>query len=109
MSRVYLVQWRPLDFSSAEQYGELVRIFDERDQMYDMDAATRRLLQRMPNFTDDDYIVAVGHPAAIAVVTSAAAQMNGGRFKLLVWHPDTRVYYTTQVDLGRVPDREVQV
>lgn len=108
MSTVYVVQERPkLDMSSARSYGDLVFVFPERDQLYDPDAAQKRILRHMGNFTERDYILAVGHPTAIAAVTAAAARMNGGRFKMLVWHPDDRVYYSVQWDLGRVPNREV--
>lgn len=108
--RVYVVQDRPqLDMSSAEMYGELVRIFPERDQMYDADAAIKRILRVMNNFTDQDYLLAVGHPVAISLVSAVAARMNGGRYKMLIWHPDNRVYYSVQMDTSISPAREVQV
>ena len=107
-SKVYVVQERPkLDISSAEQYGVLIPIFPERDQLYDPDAATKRIVRVMGNFTEQDYILAVGHPTAIAAVTAVAARMNGGRFKMLVWHPDDRVYYAVQWDVSRAPQREI--
>jgi hypothetical protein len=109
-SRVYVVQERPqLDIRSAESYGEIHTIFYERDQLYDPDAAVKRILYRMPNFTDSDYILAIGHPVGISLVAAAAARLNGGRFKMLIWHPDNAVYYSVQMDLHAVPDREVQV
>lgn len=108
--RVYVVQERPgLEISKAERYGILIPVFPEHDQMYDPDAARKRIMRLMGNFTERDYILAVGHPTAIAAVTAAAARMNGGRFKMLVWHPDDRLYYSVQWDLGAVPNREVTV
>lgn len=110
MSKVFVVQERPkLDISSAAHYGTLVTIFPERDQLYDPDAAVKRILRVMGNFTEEDYILAIGHPTAISAVTATAARMNGGRFKMLVWHPDDRVYYSVQWDLSRAPQREMTV
>lgn len=108
MSKVFVVQDRPrLDIGSAESYGEVVTIFPERDQLYDPDAAVKRIVRVMGNFTEQDYILAIGHPTAIAAVTAVAARMNGGRFKMLVWHPDDRVYYSVQWDISRAPNREM--
>lgn len=107
-SKVFVVQDRPqLDMSTAERYGLLIKVFPEKDQLYDPHAAAQRILKWMPNYTERDYILAVGHPVAIAAVTAAAARMNGGRFKLLVWHPDDREYYAVQWDLNDVPNREM--
>lgn len=107
-SKVFVVQDRPqLDMSSAERYGDMIKIFPAQDQLYDPDAAVKKIMKWMPNFTERDYILAVGHPVAISAVTAAAARLNGGRFKMLVWHPDNREYYSVQWDLGAVPQREV--
>jgi hypothetical protein len=58
--RVFVVQDRPsLEVSKAERYGTLVTIFPERDQMYDPDASAKRILRKMGNFTDKDYILAM--------------------------------------------------
>jgi ABC-type sugar transport system substrate-binding protein len=54
----------------------------------------------MTSFTDMDYIVCIGDPAAIGIVCALAAQMNGGRFTVLKWDRQEHVYYPVHVDLN---------
>lgn len=110
---VFVVQERSrLDIRPAEEYGRIELLLQERDQMYDMDAATRRIFNKLHRFTEQDYILPIGHPTAIAVAVAIATRMNGGRAKLLVWNnqPGNRHYSSTQVDLSAItPIKEVRL
>lgn len=98
---VYVVQEKhDMNFLPAQQYGELVALLGHDDQVViNSIPTTRTVLTKMRRFGDDDFVLAVGDPAAIGIVCSVAARLNGGRFKLLKWDRMERRYYVVQVDL----------
>jgi hypothetical protein len=107
--KVYVAQKRPrFDLTSASEYGRLLTVFREFDQFLDPAASAANMMRTMHNFTDRDHILAIGHPVGLAMLASAAARMNGGRVKMLVWSGDLTRYYSVQMDLGDlVPQRGV--
>jgi len=110
MNTVYVVQEKHgMDFTPAVKYGKLVTVLPARDRMLDLSSSMLRIHDKMLDFSDSDYIVATGHPNAIALVTSIAARLNGGRYKMLVWDRDLQGYFSTQVDVSRVPQQEIQI
>lgn len=108
---VYVVQERRhIDIRPAQDYGPVLSILPESEQMYDMDSATRRILNKLHRFTEHDYILPIGHPTAIALAVAIACRINGGRAKLLVWDGKVGAYSSTQIDISGIPaDTEVRL
>ena len=53
---------------------------------------------------DDDYLLMVGDPAAIAAAGAVACMLNNGRMKLLKWDRQEMRYYVVEYDLMRRED-----
>jgi len=105
---VYVVQrpFKDLDISSAEDFGALVTCLDEREQVgWNGREATLELGFRLQNYRDQDFLLAIGDPVAIAIAGALAAQANGGRFTILKWDRRKSKYFPTKVDLSVVKRR----
>lgn len=76
---------RKLDLTAAESYGTLVRVFEGRDVPTDPDALVEIASEVLDDMTKDDYILPVGSPYLIGVVTAIATNITYGHLKMLVW------------------------
>ena len=87
MSRAFVVQdRRKLDLSAALEFGELVLLLPENNNVLNNPRDTLRRLERgLSDFSDDDYLLAIGDPSAIALAAIVAARANNGRLKMLRW------------------------
>ena len=98
MSRVYVVQQPAFydrekrkfvskyDLTPAAAHGQLVfmlgpgNIFKDR-----MAQATKQMSHILESYNEDDFILAVGDPVAIAAAVLLAGERTGGKIKLLKW------------------------
>lgn len=104
MGRVFVVQiprrrdkrtgeWVQFDISVASVYGTLESpLFGEKGAEFVTAPGVSILRSRLKDFSDDDTIMAIGDPAAIAAACAVAADMNRGRFSVLRWDGRTRQY-----------------
>ena len=56
----------------------------------------RRLLK---NYRPNDYLILSGDPAVIGLACAIASDINNGRFNLLKWDRQEKVYYPLEIDL----------
>lgn len=110
MGRVYVVQvprrrnpetgeWIEYDISPASAYGMLQEpLFGRQGAEFTTAPAVARVRQQLKDYCDDDSILALGDPAAIALVAAVAAQYNRGRFSILRWDRSTRQYMRLPFD-----------
>ena len=56
----------------------------------------RRLLK---NYTSKDYLLLSGDPAIIGLACTIASDINSGRFNLLKWDRQEKVYYPLEINL----------
>jgi len=105
---VYIVQeLRGRDLSDASQFGELeVLIPAGEGSVLSVQPLIRRMLRKLTKFTDNDYLLLSGDPAAIAIAASLAAQYNRGRYQVLKWDRIERRYLPLLVDLNFRPVHE---
>lgn len=100
MPKVYVTQATPHDLAVASNYGELVVVLKQaKDQTFAPQPVLRFLKQELKDFTDDDYLLLVGDPIAMALAVNTAAEANNGRVKLLKWSKKHNCYYPVEVDL----------
>jgi hypothetical protein len=121
MSRVFVVQEalkqgvagpRPVvDISPAAKYGELVYLLNWSDaKLKNPDAVASTLWQKLSTFSDDDYLLMVGSPTAMALTAAIAMDINNGRARLLMWDRDDRAYRVVPIDLDATyPAQEMAV
>jgi hypothetical protein len=65
----------------------------------DPSAMIKAMREGLRNFSDQDYLLAVGDPAAIAIASMLAAAMNNGRVKMLRWDRQVKQYLEMQLDV----------
>lgn len=97
---VFIVQEHPdYDYSSAGEYGPIVTLLAAYDKLYDMDLTRRKLFSKLHKFSELDYLLLTGHPAAIALAAMIAAEVNNGRVKVLIWDRRLKRYHAAQITL----------
>ena len=58
-----------------------------------------RIKRVLEGFTDEDYLLFIGDPTAIAIMATVAAAKNHGRYKCLKWDKQERRYLPIQIDI----------
>ena len=97
---VYIPQVMDYNVRSAEKFGDLKIMLSDRKQMILACAPlTFELQKHLKDFNDNDYLLLIGDPAIIAVCGAIAAEVNGGRFKVLKWDRNDKRYYDLEIDL----------
>jgi len=88
------------NISSALQYGDIETLLPPNAQVaFSVAPTVRRIQRKLELFCDDDYLLFIGDPTAIGIVSAIAAAKNGGRYKCLKWDKFERKYIPIQVDL----------
>ena len=97
---VYVLQETGKNFRSAEKFGNLkVLLPDNRNIILSAGPVAHKLRKELKDFCDEDYLLLIGDPAIIAVCGAIAAEVNGGRFKVLKWDRNDKRYYDLEIDL----------
>jgi hypothetical protein len=109
MPKVYVTQATPHDLAVATRYGDLVVLLKQaKDQTFAPQPVFRMLKRELKDFTDEDYLLLVGDPIAIALAVNAASQANDGHVKLLKWSKRHECYYPVEIDLyDRQPSHNI--
>ena len=89
MGKVYVVQQSPKkDISDAKRYGDIVYLLETPNRQAALDphkfvsSISSRLVDYNPT---EDYILPIGDPIAIGVVTAIAAEFGHSKVNLLYW------------------------
>ena len=101
MATVYVVsETNQHNISPALAYGTIETILPPNAQIaFSIAPTIRRIKRKLENFCDDDYLLFIGDPTAIGVVSAVAASVNAGRYKCLKWDKIEKKYIPIQVDL----------
>lgn len=100
---VYIVQeMRGRDVTDATNFGDLEILItaDEQTASFSTQPTIRKLNRMLANFSDEDYLLLTGDPAAIALAAAVAARQNNGRFKMLKWDRQTAKYFPLSANLN---------
>ncbi len=101
MPKVYVVsETGNHNISPAMDYGDIETILPPNAQIaFSVVPTVRRIQRKLEKFSDDDYLLFIGDPTAIGIISAVAASKNNGRFKCLKWDKLERRYIPIQVDL----------
>ena len=108
---VYVIQELPgtkigspkINIMSARKYGEFKFLLPEFSQII---FSPGPLIFKLRNLLKD-YLLLTGDPAIIGVACSIVSDMTNGRYNLLKWDKQDRMYYPISINLhekGRVED-----
>jgi hypothetical protein len=83
----------------AEEFGDLQVLLPYGNVMLSPQPMIARLRKALQHFSDEDYILAVGDPAAIGATVGIAANNNGGKVSLLRWDRRSNNYIEVPMNL----------
>ena len=105
---VYLIQELPgtrigqpkFNIMGALKYGKLKVLLKENTQIVlspgPIVFELRRLLKY---YTSNDYLLLSGDPSVIGIAVAIVSDINNGRFNLLKWDRQEKVYYPLEINL----------
>ena len=105
---VYVIQELPgtstgrpkFNIMGALKYGKLKVLLKENTQIVlspgPIVFELRRLLK---DYTSKDYLLLSGDPSVIGIAVAIVSDINNGRFNLLKWDRQEKVYYPLEINL----------
>ena len=88
------------NFKPALKYGTLKVLVPSGMSLLSPVPLVRELKQKLADYNDDDYLIAIGDPSVIAVASAIASQRNNGKFKVLKWDKELKDYLPVEIDIS---------
>lgn len=95
-----------MNFAQASRFGETEVCLPPGQVALSPQPTIQKLRDCLRNFSDKDYLIAVGDPSVIAMAAAVCAMNNRGRFNLLKYDKGSGSYIKVQVDLYHRPGKE---
>ena len=107
MAKVYIVQENPnVNVIGAGRFGDLIPLLPPGRQITLSSSPVVKLLKnKLKNFNDKDFLLAMGDPVAIAVASMVASDINNGKVNMLKWDRENQCYYNVNIDLYQKGER----
>ena len=105
---VYVIQEIPgtragapkINIMSAREYGEFTFLLPEFSQIiFSPGPLVFKLRKLLKNFKHEDYLLLTGDPAIIGVACSIVSDITNGKYNLLKWDKQERMYYPIKINL----------
>ena len=105
---VYVIQEIPgtkegrpkINIMGAQKFGKIKVLLREDSQMiFSPGPIIFELRKLLKNYTSEDYLLLTGDPAIIGVACSVVSDITHGKYNLLKWDRQERMYYTIQINL----------
>jgi hypothetical protein len=87
------------DLTRAQRWGKMRILLDERADIDEPRRVIAKMNMLLSTFSDDDYLLLIGHPVLIGWATAIAASHNTGRIRQLVWSGEHRDYRVVESNL----------
>ena len=89
-----------INIMSASKYGKFKFLLPEFSQIiFSPGPLIYKLRQGLKNFTTKDYLLLTGDPAIIVVAGSILNEITNGKYQLLKWDKQDKVYYPIKINL----------
>ena len=107
-STVYVIQEIPgtragapkINIMSAREYGEFNFLLPEFSQIiFSPGPLVFKLRKLLQNYQSEDYLLLTGDPAIIGVACSIVSDITSGKYNLLKWDKQERMYYPIKINL----------
>jgi hypothetical protein len=107
MAKVYIVQENPnVNVIGAGRFGDLIPLLPPGRQITLSSSPVVKLLKtKLKDFSNNDYLLAMGDPVAIAVASMVASDINNGKVNMLKWDRENQCYYNVNIDLYQKGER----
>ena len=113
---VYVIQELPgtsvgrpkFNIMGALKYGKLKVLLKENTQIIlSPGPVIFELWRLLKDYSSKDYLLLSGDPAVIGLACSIVSDINGGKFNLLKWDRQEKLYYPLEINLfekGKIDD-----
>ena len=107
--KVYVLQELPgtkagtpkINIMSASKFGEFKFLLPEFSQIiFSPGPLIFKLRTLLKNYTTKDYLLLTGDPAIIGVACSIVSEFTNGKYNLLKWDKQDRIYYPIEINLN---------
>ena len=107
--KVYVLQELPgtragspkINIMSASKFGEFKFLLPEFSQIiFSPGPLIFQLRSLLKNYTIKDYLLLTGNPAIIGVACSIVSEFTNGKYNLLKWDKQDRIYYPIEINLN---------
>ena len=107
-NKVYVIQeiagtseGRPkINIMGAREYGSFEFLLPELSQIiFSPGPLIFKLRKSLKNFTSEDYLLLTGDPAIIGIACSIVSEITNGKFNLLKWDRQEKMYYPLKINL----------
>ena len=107
--KVYVLQELPgtragspkINIMSASKIGEFKFLLPEFSQIiFSPGPLIFKLRSLLKNYTIKDYLLLTGDPAIIGVACSIVSEFTNGKYNLLKWDKQDRIYYPIEINLN---------
>ncbi len=85
------------DFSPAAQYGTLIEVLDKSDNPMFLARLTPKIRIALEDFSEHDYLLAVGDPAVIAICAGLILRRRK-TLKMLKWDRQLKIYMVMELN-----------
>ena len=108
-AKVYVLQELPgtkagtpkINIMSASKFGEFKFLLPEFSQIiFSPGPLIFKLRNLLKDYNVKDYLLLTGDPAIIGVACSIVADITNGKFNLLKWDKQDRIYYPIEINLN---------
>lgn len=98
---VYVIQEQSnKNILPAKEFGEIKFLLPPGMQvLFSSGQVTQKLLFALSNFSDEDFLLLIGDPAAIGIAVAVASHWNNGKVKMLKWDRQERQYYPIKMNI----------
>ena len=105
---VYVIQEIPgtregrpkINIMGAQKFGNIKVLLREDSQIiFSPGPIIFELRRLLKNYTSEDYLLLTGDPAIIGVACSVVSDITHGKYNLLKWDRQERMYYPIQINL----------
>ena len=106
--KVYVLQELPgtkagtpkINIMSASKFGEFKFLLPEFSQIiFSPGPLIFKLRNLLKNYTPEDYLLLTGDPAIIGIACSIVSDVTNGKFNLLKWDRQEKMYYPLKINL----------
>ena len=90
-----------INIMSASKFGEFKFLLPEFSQIiFSPGPLIFKLRSLLKNYTTKDYLLLTGDPAIIGVACSIVSEFTNGKYNLLKWDKQDRIYYPIEINLN---------
>ena len=107
--KVYVLQELPgtkagspkINIMSASKFGEFKFLLPEFSQIiFSPGPLIFKLRNLLKDYNVKDYLLLTGDPAIIGVACSIVSEFTNGKYNLLKWDKQDRIYYPIEINLN---------